>query len=192
MVRLEGLVNKKNNELIGTGIHDLPACSIMPQPTTLPHVPCNVFMANVCYPLAQPHAGGTFLGLIWGVCILLHVWDQMMWGFIRDVRRRIKIHTPRLSATLLLCTRGGSLEHPKLGNGIFHPHFVYDSAMAGTRRRRGKNLKWQSESWTSSEPVQCAHSNRIRIVRREGWRQVSIVTAWPAGPSGYTASGDEY
>jgi hypothetical protein len=39
-VRLEGSGKlKKSNDLIGNRTRDLPACSIVPQPTTLPHVP---------------------------------------------------------------------------------------------------------------------------------------------------------
>jgi hypothetical protein len=39
-VRLEGLGKlKKNIDLIGIRTRDLPACSIVPQPTTLPRVP---------------------------------------------------------------------------------------------------------------------------------------------------------
>jgi hypothetical protein len=38
-MRLEGLskLKKKNNDLIGNRIRDLPSCSIVPQRTTLPH-----------------------------------------------------------------------------------------------------------------------------------------------------------
>jgi hypothetical protein len=36
IVRLEGLGKLKKNYLIGTRTRDLPACSIVPQPTTLP------------------------------------------------------------------------------------------------------------------------------------------------------------
>jgi hypothetical protein len=40
LVRLEGLGQlKKSNHLIGLRTRDLPACSIMPQPTTIPRVP---------------------------------------------------------------------------------------------------------------------------------------------------------
>jgi hypothetical protein len=41
IVRLEGLgqLKKKSNELIGNWTRDLPACSIVPQPTTLPRAP---------------------------------------------------------------------------------------------------------------------------------------------------------
>jgi hypothetical protein len=38
-VRLEGLGKLKKNPLIGTRTCDLPACSIVPQPTTLPRAP---------------------------------------------------------------------------------------------------------------------------------------------------------
>jgi hypothetical protein len=39
-VRLEGLGQlKKSNDLIGNRTSDLPACSIVPQPTTLPRAP---------------------------------------------------------------------------------------------------------------------------------------------------------
>jgi hypothetical protein len=40
LVRLEGLGQlRKSNDLIGNRTHDLPACSIVPQPTTLPRAP---------------------------------------------------------------------------------------------------------------------------------------------------------
>jgi hypothetical protein len=39
-VQLEGLGQlKKSSNLIGNGTRDLPACSIVPQPTTLPGAP---------------------------------------------------------------------------------------------------------------------------------------------------------
>jgi hypothetical protein len=38
-VRLEGLGQFKEIHLIGTRTRDLPACSIVPQPTTLPRAP---------------------------------------------------------------------------------------------------------------------------------------------------------
>jgi hypothetical protein len=38
-VRLEELGKLKKIHLIGTRIRDLPACSTVPQPTTLPHAP---------------------------------------------------------------------------------------------------------------------------------------------------------
>jgi hypothetical protein len=43
IVRLEGLgkLKKKSNDLIGNQTRDLPACSIVPQPTTLPRAPNN-------------------------------------------------------------------------------------------------------------------------------------------------------
>jgi hypothetical protein len=41
MVRLEGLckLKKKSNDQIGIQTRNLPACSIVSQPTTLPHAP---------------------------------------------------------------------------------------------------------------------------------------------------------
>jgi hypothetical protein len=39
MVRLEGLGQLKKIHLIGIRTRDLPACSIVPQPTTLPRDP---------------------------------------------------------------------------------------------------------------------------------------------------------
>jgi hypothetical protein len=39
IVRLEGLDQLKIVHLIGTRTRDLPACSIVPQPTTLPRAP---------------------------------------------------------------------------------------------------------------------------------------------------------
>jgi hypothetical protein len=38
-VRLEGLGRLKKIHLIGIRTRDLPACSIVPQPTTLPRAP---------------------------------------------------------------------------------------------------------------------------------------------------------
>jgi hypothetical protein len=38
-MQLEELGQLKKIHLIGTQTHDLPACSIVPQPTTLPGVP---------------------------------------------------------------------------------------------------------------------------------------------------------
>jgi hypothetical protein len=37
-VRLELMTTEKSNDVIGNGIRDLPACSIVPQSTTLPCV----------------------------------------------------------------------------------------------------------------------------------------------------------
>jgi hypothetical protein len=43
MVRLEGLgQQKKSNNLIGNQTRDLPACSTVPQPTTLPRDPSHL------------------------------------------------------------------------------------------------------------------------------------------------------
>jgi hypothetical protein len=39
IVRLEGLGQLKTNDLIRNWTRDLPACSIVPQPTTLPRTP---------------------------------------------------------------------------------------------------------------------------------------------------------
>jgi hypothetical protein len=43
-VQLEGLGKLKNIDLIGTRSHDLPACSIVPQPTTVPHAAIRIIM----------------------------------------------------------------------------------------------------------------------------------------------------
>jgi hypothetical protein len=48
-MRLEGLdkLKKKSNDLIGNRTRDLPACSIVPQPTTLPRAPfVNTFIPS--------------------------------------------------------------------------------------------------------------------------------------------------
>jgi hypothetical protein len=46
-VRLEGLGElKKSNDLIGTRTCDLPASSIVPQPTWLPHFPQDKIFLN--------------------------------------------------------------------------------------------------------------------------------------------------
>jgi hypothetical protein len=50
IVRLEGLGKlKKITDLIGNGAHDLPACSIMPQPAILKSLFCSesVFMTKI-------------------------------------------------------------------------------------------------------------------------------------------------
>jgi hypothetical protein len=46
-VRLEELGQLKKIHLIGTRTCDLPACSIVPQPTTLPHAPSRVWSVNL-------------------------------------------------------------------------------------------------------------------------------------------------
>jgi hypothetical protein len=49
-VRLEGLGKlKKSNDLIGTRSHDLPACSIVPQPTTLQRAPIYIYIYIYLY-----------------------------------------------------------------------------------------------------------------------------------------------
>jgi hypothetical protein len=53
IVRLEGLSQlKKSNDLIGNGICDLPACSIVPQPSTLPLTPVKCV---ITIKLNRPH-----------------------------------------------------------------------------------------------------------------------------------------
>jgi hypothetical protein len=48
VVRLEGLGQlKKSNDLIGNRTRDLPTCSIVPQPTTLPHAPLTWTMFKI-------------------------------------------------------------------------------------------------------------------------------------------------
>jgi hypothetical protein len=42
IVRLEGLGKLKKIHVIGTWIRDFPACSMVPQPTTLPRVPTQI------------------------------------------------------------------------------------------------------------------------------------------------------
>jgi hypothetical protein len=47
-VRLEGLgQTEKSDDFIGNGNRDLPACSIMPQPTTLPRGPLLTYTEGV-------------------------------------------------------------------------------------------------------------------------------------------------
>jgi hypothetical protein len=50
-VRLEGLGQlKKSNDLIENRIRDLPACNIVPQPTTLPLLPrFTIVLSYICY-----------------------------------------------------------------------------------------------------------------------------------------------
>jgi hypothetical protein len=45
-VRLEGLGQLKQIHLIGTRTRDLPVCSIVPQPTTLPRAPTWYVLQN--------------------------------------------------------------------------------------------------------------------------------------------------
>jgi hypothetical protein len=47
-VRREGLAQlKKSNDIVGNRARDFPASSIVPQPTTLPHVPTVVTMNRI-------------------------------------------------------------------------------------------------------------------------------------------------
>jgi hypothetical protein len=48
IVRLEGLGQLKKIHLIGTRTRDLPACSIVPEPTTLPCAPPEACMQENC------------------------------------------------------------------------------------------------------------------------------------------------
>jgi hypothetical protein len=61
-VRLEGLGKLKKITSSGTRTGDLPACSIVPQPTTLPHAPSELqcfmkskWVANVLHALRTRH-----------------------------------------------------------------------------------------------------------------------------------------
>jgi hypothetical protein len=52
-MRLEELGQlKKSNDLISNGTHDLPACSIVPQPTTLPRAVDLVYLVQ-CRPVVN-------------------------------------------------------------------------------------------------------------------------------------------
>jgi hypothetical protein len=77
-VRLEELGQLKKSHLIGTRTRDLPACSIVPQPTTLPRAPGNrdthgqlhILMAPTYYgPLGKCHVQERWIG---GRLLLLH------------------------------------------------------------------------------------------------------------------------
>jgi hypothetical protein len=46
IVQMEGLCKLKRIHLIGTLTRDLPACSAMPQPTTLPRAPPTLVACN--------------------------------------------------------------------------------------------------------------------------------------------------
>jgi hypothetical protein len=72
-VRLEGLGQLQNVHLIGTRSRDLPACSIVPQQTTLPRAPSIMLIAvnsekfiaqsrSKCVPISCSASG--FVGLI--------------------------------------------------------------------------------------------------------------------------------
>jgi hypothetical protein len=58
-VRLEGLGQlKKSNDLIGDRTLDLPACSIVPQPTTPPRAPqTNIQVNKIACELWRSHGG---------------------------------------------------------------------------------------------------------------------------------------
>jgi hypothetical protein len=47
-MRLGGLGKLRRIHLIGTRTRDLPACSIVPQPTTLPCAPNNKYVCSEC------------------------------------------------------------------------------------------------------------------------------------------------
>jgi hypothetical protein len=54
IVRLEGLGNLKKSTSSGTRTGDLPACSIVPQPTTLPRAPFHMCVWNLVM-LSEEH-----------------------------------------------------------------------------------------------------------------------------------------
>jgi hypothetical protein len=58
-VRLEGFGKLKKMHLIGTRTGDLPACSLVPQPTSLPRAPC---YKSKCF-IFRPHS--LFTHFVW-------------------------------------------------------------------------------------------------------------------------------
>jgi hypothetical protein len=46
-MRLEGLGKLKFNDISGNRTHDVPACSIVPQPTTLPRAPGKIYIFSI-------------------------------------------------------------------------------------------------------------------------------------------------
>jgi hypothetical protein len=80
VVRLEGLgkLKKKSNGLIGNRTRDIPACSIVPQPTTLPRAPKFTFswlinIISICFCPYQITCSifRGFIDYVMLVCILL-------------------------------------------------------------------------------------------------------------------------
>jgi hypothetical protein len=68
IVRLEGLGKLKKYISSGTRTGDLPACSIVPQPTTLPRAP--------------PPGEGTDIFITWDICQILHFLIGRIWFLI--------------------------------------------------------------------------------------------------------------
>jgi hypothetical protein len=56
-VRLEGLGQLKKFHLIGNRTSDLPACSIVPQPTTLPRAPYKTVQREILSLIINSHLG---------------------------------------------------------------------------------------------------------------------------------------
>jgi hypothetical protein len=48
IVRLEELGQLKKPDLVGNRTRDLPACCMVPQPTTLPRAQCNICRKEMC------------------------------------------------------------------------------------------------------------------------------------------------
>jgi hypothetical protein len=66
---------EKLNVLFGIGIRDLSACSIMPQPTTLPRAPAP-FVNKTTYIAGRAHA-------FWNKLLLCGLRSQAVWHFLR-------------------------------------------------------------------------------------------------------------
>jgi hypothetical protein len=121
-VRLEGFGQlKKSNYLIGTRTRDLPACTIVPQPTTLPRAPNQIHIhveikiattsGNACYHsvntvlpskysffrwLSQPNQG---LGLLFS-SVIIFTNGATPWTRDQPVARPLPKHwtTQRINA----------------------------------------------------------------------------------------------
>jgi hypothetical protein len=53
IVRLEGLGKLKNVHLIGIRTRDLPACNIVPLPSTLPRTPDRICVSHISLPVSR-------------------------------------------------------------------------------------------------------------------------------------------
>jgi hypothetical protein len=76
-VRLEGLSQLKKIHLIGIRSRDLPSCSIVPQPTTLPRAPREYIVENIFFKCLTNIEIAIFrfnnFWVVWSSCVHLRV-----------------------------------------------------------------------------------------------------------------------
>jgi hypothetical protein len=96
MVRLEGLGKLKKIHILGTRTRDLPACSVVAQPTTLPRAPDYLFYRYTCWflpGLALMYLISVLLAcsyvIVFSPCVLC-IWDKCCALYVVIVKLKLE------------------------------------------------------------------------------------------------------